>query len=761
MTSPPSNSFSREFTQAIRREIDAAFQRGKLKLDRFKRILKEYSKRKEVKGLLSYLVQFEKVGARGMSFRKLHAIFLRVVQKAVYLTTPLSESLARRIVFEVIDEVLNDIVCARCHGTNIEVLFFPLNQRHTVYYCQDCHENVQVSNRIEYLPFLLQYFRELLEAKGAGPQRPDSRSTPELPAGTASEYAVRFLQVVYHMTANAHAFLEGADAPDLEAIITLWRFCRVNEFTAFLNTPQIQTQVTRGMVVALKQARFDIFRKGLAFLREHQAVPEAPAVELPARDFRQALLAKVFEFLSEGYISKVQRTLEFGAQEDILTETDLASHPDLEPAIYTGLSWCIKQGKVARFEEALDFALHVGVSVDVLSIPDRLQNITELVLECIQLQRVDRIFDKIRFGLKHHLFYQELAPHEQELVAQVKNNALYMANLADLFGQVSNSLVIFLFKTLPYNLYKMVLERKHLFEYQAKVEHIGTYIKKILNNYVMYGLNVKKIGTVAQFLKAYENARYQVRTANHAGREIGDFISFPLGKKQHLVSIRNVERIKPRLVHRTPAVYEFLNASMVLRAGLGPQGKGFTYSTPFGELIEICSDVEENQAYIVHFKQFLKRNFMAKLRDQLEDLDLAPDTTREIVEYFATHIEANQYVAVSAVTEVVDNLDTFFKQRVGPHEPAREAEIHALADTIRGIVSRILMPITMEDQFRCRMDLVAKGQIASEEVAKLTSLHEKSHYDILRERFFFQVLVENFINLYNAQDPTADFLLLG
>ncbi|MEJ2250744.1 MAG: hypothetical protein P8Y70_12625 [Candidatus Lokiarchaeota archaeon] len=193
--------------------------------------------------------------------------------------------------------------------------------------------------------------------------------------------------------------------------------------------------------------------------------------------------------------------------------------------------------------------------------------------------------------------------------------------------------------------------------------------------------------------------------------------------------------------------YSFLNLSMVLLGGIGPQGHGFTYSTPKGEVVEICSDRKENQAIIIKFKEFIKNQFIKKLRQELFELDISSIFIDKILNYLNNSMTKKELINYTKKDKIVKKIQIFLNALFSQNIDKTSQKV--ILKNISRSLDFILRPILMEDQFKTRMHLISKGKIEAGDVAKLTSLKGKSHYDVLRERFFYQYVINWFYKLYS------------
>jgi hypothetical protein len=109
----------------------------------------------------------------------------------------------------------------------------------------------------------------------------------------------------------------------------------------------------------------------------------------------------------------------------------------------------------------------------------------------------------------------------------------------------------------------------------------------------------------------------------------------------------------------------------------------------------------------------------------------------------------------------VETMDFFntniHTKMVGLHdiESLFEREINTYLQKVKNLITReflnflekslheILIPVQMEDQFKVRMDLIRDNKISESEVAKMASLGDVSHFDILNQRIFFLNLINN------------------
>jgi hypothetical protein len=298
------------------------------------------------------------------------------------------------------------------------------------------------------------------------------------------------------------------------------------------------------------------------------------------------------------------------------------------------------------------------------------------------------------------------------------------------------------------------------------------YIKNVFfDQYTIYGLSVRYLSPIENFLSVFEKEfsqstdqlEHQKEDLNAKGKELIEFnITYKYRMfyydteeehehreiKRHLVSPYNIIKNKSKILESDN--YKFFSLSMVLLGGLGPQGLGFSYSTPKGEVIEICSDQRESEAIIIQYKQYLKRKFLKKLEKELQNFGINNKVNKEIIWFLSDVLNQKELINYYKKELILKKVKDFLEQ-IDEFQYGLKLEIRELLNKISEAISIILREIKLKDQFITRMDLVAKDKIKSEDISKLTSLKGKSHYDVLRERLFFQYIVDWFYELYSAE----------
>jgi hypothetical protein len=260
----------------------------------------------------------------------------------------------------------------------------------------------------------------------------------------------------------------------------------------------------------------------------------------------------------------------------------------------------------------------------------------------------------------------------------------------------------------------------------------------------IYGLIVRNLGRVEDFIKEVESKQnsdgIKENTLTFVFNpryiyNINDYRLLHVYREEHLVYPENILKNKENILDKDN--YNFYSLSMVIFGGLGPEGFGFTYSTPKGEVIEICSDQRETEAIIIKFKQYLKRKFLDKFEKEMDRLNIDTEIRRKIINYLSEILNPKDLISYHDKDSILRNIRNFLFQ-FKEFQSMNETELEEIFRDISIAISIIFKKIRLKDQFMTRMDLVAKGKLKSEDIAKLTSLRGKSHYDVLRERMFLQ-----------------------
>ena len=155
------------------------------------------------------------------------------------------------------------------------------------------------------------------------------------------------------------------------------------------------------------------------------------------------------------------------------------------------------------------------------------------------------------------------------------------------------------------------------------------------------------------------------------------------------------------------------------------------------------------------YKQYLKRRFFIKLEKELENFGIDEKVKNKIIRFLSDILNQKELINYYKKVPIIKRVKTFLEQ-IDEFQQDYKSDLHELINKISKAISVILRRIKHRDQFITRMDLVAKDKIKSEDIARLTSLKGKSHYDILLERFFFQYIVDWFYEIYSMEKLKLD-----
>ncbi len=451
----------------------------------------------------------------------------------------------------------------------------------------------------------------------------------------------------------------------------------------------------------------------------------------------------------------------------------------LEMVYYDKLSKCLKSGQFKTFELLVEASIDFNIFIDINKISERIDIISKLLLNCTnkistgyQTSALGEIIDILRISNKYNLLEKEINQSEKNFLKSFKQeNKLFLQNLNDLFDKPSESFTLYICKNMPRDLYNYFINSPISFfpDYDGLMDYIKN---SFFNQYTVYGLNVrnlspeenskngKKISPIEKFL-------YELKEKQEENQDISNnFIEIKIAykyqiyfydteeeqeqivEKIHLVSLKNVLNIKNKILDKNN--YNFYSLSMVLLGGLGPQGLGFTYSTPKGEVVEICSDQNESEAIIIKYKQYLKRKFLIKLENELENYGIDDNLKIIIIKFLSDVLNQKELIHYYKKEIIIKKIKGFLEQ-IEHFQQDLKSELQELIKKISAAISIILRRIELRDQYITRLNLVAEDKIKPEDIAKLTSLKGKSHYDVLSERFFFQYLVDWFYELYRNE----------
>lgn len=424
---------------------------------------------------------------------------------------------------------------------------------------------------------------------------------------------------------------------------------------------------------------------------------------------------------------------------------------------------CFRTGDTTGFIDLFDSISKQKLSPDFQKMENLNEKIGELLIVALQnsIQTSDfsSFFKILSIANKFQLVKRNKTQKDDFPINGSVNSDLILENLDNLFGTFTSEFVSFIIHDLPkYNLkFLLNFTPEYLSEISQKdrIEEVRAYVE---NNFYLYGFRVRKVGDFDTYIKNYQKNKQPYEEGYHALRVKGGtslissrffFEFYDSIRETHIIREDAFNDIIEQFKTEN-LIYGYPCVSMVISGGVGPQGKGFAYLTPYKEVIEICSDARQNKAYIIEFKKFLKSRFLSELEEKLSlkytSVDLTQDLRNEIIEYLDSLIKV-EVVSSKDVNMIWDEIDRYFIKKLETSFINLEFQ-----EFLKKSIFNILVPVKIEDQFKTRMDLIKDNKLSPTDISKLVSLGKISHFDILCQRRFFLNLLDNMLIIYFKEE---------
>ena len=656
----------------------------------------------------------------------------------------ITDEVIREYIKHIVDLLILEKLCVECNSSNIYQTTNPYNENETNYYCRNCQKTVKLIRNTQHAPLFLMYIDNwvvngnLKNAQGSLITKDNSRE---------------FLIYLFSDCLDYFKF-NG----EISSFIIFYKLFELNNINHEIFKDQLVLKeiLLAKLQKSLKTENFYDFFEGKVFYNKIFGEVD--------ENFHSIFTESIINSLKSGDILKIKFALE-NFKEDKYSDffyliSDEKIKGRIEKNFYKGLSRCLEFQRFENFRLMIESSAIFDIFIEVKKIPNRFEIASKLILKCYQevstgyqTASLGKMLDILRFFNEFHLFDQKLSNEDLRLIEKIKKEKLFLLNLKDLFGEITNFFILFIVQIMPNVLYNFLMgksnEVSNYPNFYQNSHQIVQYANYFFNRYSIYGLSVEKLGRVRYFLFNFVKKHRALKTEGLKFIEF-DFKNVAHANYQrHLISPQNIMKNMKKI--RDKENYNFYNISMVLLGGLGPQGHGFTYSTPKGEVVEICSDIKENNAIIVKYKQYLKVQFLSKLKKEMHNLGIYETIIEKIEKFLLEILEKRELINYYKKTPILNKINDFLKEQE-KYQSVIMVESKDLIDKISNAITIILRPIKMIDQFKARMDLVSEDKIKSEEIASLTSLKDKSHYDVLRERFFFQYQIKWFYKIYVSKN---------